>query len=117
MNGEKFNSFVEDTFDLLRTTLTTKGYDYDVDAAREDKLLSFKNTAEQMQVMPDKVVGILLGKHINTLFTYIAEGKYPNNPAVWDERILDSINYLIFLRALKYSVGGEVGERDTHELT
>ena len=74
---------------------TTKGVDY---AGREDKLANFKKRAAASGISPLQVLSIYMGKHLDSIESFIREGKLESEPI--RGRIIDAINYLSFIEPL-----------------
>ena len=73
----------------------TKGVDY---AGREDKLANFKKRAAASGISPLQVLSIYMGKHLDSIESFIREGKLESEPI--RGRIIDAINYLSFIEPL-----------------
>jgi len=96
---DEFDKIVEDTFDIIRKVLIVKAREY---ASSDDRLYNFKQAADLQRCTPAEALGGMLAKHIVSVYDLIhgALGQRPVDISVWDEKIIDSINYLILLRAM-----------------
>ncbi len=95
MNQIQFNDIFEKTVSRCRDVLCSKAKEY----ATEDRLHNFKQAGHIQEVTPVQALLGMMAKH--TVSVYDMAGS--NNPypeALWEEKIMDSINYLILLRAL-----------------
>jgi len=98
MNNEQFNQVVENRIDQIRKVLVNKAAEY---ASDTDRLHNFK-VAARIDVVPVTPEQALLGmwrKHLVSILDMIASKTTPS-AALRDEKIGDSINYLILLEAL-----------------
>ena len=65
----------------------------------EDVLINFKEGGTDLGVSDIKTLGIYMKKHVDAIFNYIkTEGQSESEPI--EMRIVDCINYLVFLQAL-----------------
>lgn len=96
MNQEQFDAVVEQRLQKIRGVLISKGKEY---ADGSDRLINFKLGAQIQGVSPIECLRGYMTKHIASVYTSL---KSPNDvaSAVWDEKIGDTINYLILLEAL-----------------
>lgn len=104
MNQVAFEAY---TATLLRQSadiLVGKGREY---AGPEDRLGNFKRGAAATGTTPETVCVIYLTKHLDSILTYIREGKEGSEPI--QGRIADLLNYTILLGAL-------ICERETQKL-
>lgn len=105
MTAEKFDAVFTDTYERCRELLIAKAKEY---AADGDRLHNFRIAARLMGVTPLGALAGMMCKH--TVSVYDLAGAYEKGQvaalALWDEKIIDSINYLILLRALIYEEYG-----------
>lgn len=95
MITEKFNEILNKTLDKCNETLSCKAKEY----ATEDRLHNFKVAAKLQNETPKQALAGMMAKHIVSVYDMCNSGEvYPE--VLWDEKIGDSINYLILLRAL-----------------
>ena len=118
MTIETFNAIVHEQIDTCTNMLTGKGLEYAPDAAKEkgpevaplgyeknsatknaDRLAHFKKAAAIMSTTPKAALLVMITKQ----FVYVSDmctdnRNYPIEK--WDEKITDSINYLLILRAI-----------------
>jgi hypothetical protein len=96
------------TQNLLRESaeiLTGKGREY---AGDDDRLSNFKRGAAATGVSPETVCLIYLTKHLDSIMSYVRDGKEGSEPI--QGRIADLLNYTILLGAL-------ICERETQKLS
>lgn len=102
MTIEKFNKIVTSQIAACSNMLVTKGKEYAPETSDEiiaDRLLHFKKVAAIMSTTPEIALLGMLSKHIVSVSDMCTDKKaHPLEK--WDEKITDSINYLLILRAL-----------------
>ncbi len=103
MNMFNFNKVVQEQSDRCLTILCNKGTEYAPGASIEnnttDRLEHFKKAAAIMSATPKVALLGMLSKHIVSVSDMCTDGKsYPIEK--WNEKITDSINYLLILRAV-----------------
>ena len=98
MNNERFNKVFETVIDKCKNTLCKKANEY----ATEDRLHNFKVAAEIQDCTPISALGGMMAKHTVSVYDLIRkhEQGFEISKELWDEKIGDSINYLILLTAL-----------------
>lgn len=95
MNQEDFNKAIQEQVARSLETLTRKGEEY----ATEDRLHNFKMAAGLQGITQKQALAALLAKHIVSVYDMIwTDSGYPISQ--WNEKIGDSINYLLILRAM-----------------
>lgn len=98
MNTEDFNKIIHEQIERCENTLCKKADEYAVD---DDRLHNFKVAAEIQNCLPTTALGGMMAKHTVSVYDMIRgleEGKgYPVE--LWNEKITDSINYLLLLAA------------------
>ncbi len=98
MTHEAFNKVVKDQLKRCESMLVGKGEEYAPDKT-VDRLAHFKKAAVIIEGTSKEALLGMLAKHLVSLSDMITDGKqYPVER--WDEKISDSINYLLLLRAL-----------------
>jgi len=100
MNKDQFDEIVERRTQKIVETLTTKAKEY---AADDDRFHNFNVAARIAGTTPEKALKGMMLKHIVSVFdliewSYIDEGR--PNEAIIDEKIGDTINYLILLEGM-----------------
>jgi len=96
MTQKNLNKIVEATLKSCKETLIRKGDEY---VTTNDALANFKKSAALQGVTPKQALLGYMSKHTISIATMIGEdGDFPAEK--WDEKIGDSINYLILLRAI-----------------
>ena len=97
MNTEYFNKIIHEQIERCEATLCKKADEY----ATDDRLHNFKVAAEIQNCLPTTALGGMMAKHTVSVYDMIRgleEGKsYPIE--LWNEKIGDSINYLLLLAA------------------
>lgn len=97
MNTDDFNKIIHEQIERCEDTLCKKADEY----ATDDMLHNFKVAAGLQGCLPTTALGGMMAKHTASVYDMIRgleEGKsYPLE--LWDEKIGDSINYLLLLAA------------------
>lgn len=98
MNAERFNEVIDERIKKCRDILAVKSGEY----ATEDRLHNFKVAAEIQNCTPVTALGGMMCKHTVSVYDLIQrqEEGYIISKTLWDEKIGDSINYLLLLTAL-----------------
>ena len=95
MNTEKFNEIINEQMQRSVDVLVAKAKEY----ATEDRLHNFKVAAHLQSETPIQALQGMLAKHTISINDMCNSGRtYPIE--AWNEKITDSINYLLLLRAL-----------------
>lgn len=95
METKLFNMIVKQQITCCTNVLINKAIEY----ATEDRLHNFKVAATLQGVSPRKALAGMMAKH--TVSVYDMCGTDVEFPiGLWNEKITDSINYLLLLRAL-----------------
>lgn len=98
----EFNDVVIDQMERCKTMLVTKGNEYAPKAMSDveiDRLAHFKKAAKLMRTTPKiALMGMLVKHYISIMDMSMDDKGYPVEQ--WDEKITDSINYLLILRAI-----------------
>jgi hypothetical protein len=99
MKTQRFNELFEETVAKARRTLCGKAAEY---AENDDRLHNFRIAAGLQGCTPVKALGGMMVKHTVSVYDLIRrhEQGVEIPPELWDEKIIDSINYLILLRAV-----------------
>lgn len=109
MTQKEFNDVVVSQTERCKSLLTAKGSEYAPKAAKgtgADRLAHFKKAAVVMNSTPKSALMGMLSKHLISVSDMCTDDKsFPKEQ--WDEKITDSINYLLILRAIV--------EEETHE--
>ena len=96
MESHVFNAVVDTQLDRSRALLTKKSTAYNTDG---DRLAAFKVAATTQGITPKQALAGMMVKHTGSIYKMIQEDS--TQPiAVWEEKIMDHINYLLNLRAL-----------------
>lgn len=98
----EFNDVVIRQMECCKSMLVTKGNEYAPDAMENveiDRLAHFKKAATLMRTTPKiALMGMLVKHYISIMDMSMDDKDYPVEQ--WDEKITDSINYLLILRAI-----------------
>ncbi len=99
MNTPEFNALFEQTVEMCRQTLCAKADEY---AEDDDRLHNFNIASILQGNTPIESIGGMMVKHTVSVYDLIRRtGKGAEiSDAMWDEKIKDSINYLILLRGI-----------------
>ena len=98
MNAEKFEDVLRTRLRLTEKTLEQKSDEY----ARGDMLNNIKRAADLLQCTPERALIGFVSKHIVALTVFVndlEEGKEQSLDR-WNEKLGDTINYMILLEAL-----------------
>ena len=96
MNAERFNEIVERQIAKIRSTLTRKAGEYNLE---EDRLGFFKRAAALTGQTPEQALFGFMLKHVVSVSDMAMSGKeYPIE--LWEEKATDLCNYLILLLGL-----------------
>lgn len=99
MNAHDFNKVVEDCINSINTVLMSKSKEYSTDV---DKLHNFNEAAKLLDCTNVYALAGMMNKHIVSVYDIVKRfektGKLPTKDLL-NEKIGDSINYLILLKA------------------
>lgn len=108
MNYKSFDDILETCFDKMRSVLKSKSDEY---SSGKDKLHNFKIAGALKQETPRQALMGMLVKHTVSIYDMgLSEEEY--SLELWDEKIIDHLNYLVLLRA---AVVEEMNEREGRE--
>ena len=98
MDHAAFDLVVQNRCEKIRSVLASKAEEY----AREgsDRLVAFKRMAAFRNTTPERALFDAAAKHIVALAMFIDEDPNSIPPAQWEEKIGDTINYMVLLEAL-----------------
>ena len=95
MTGEMFDRLTEEQFERSRSILCGKAKEY----ATEDRLHNFRVAAALQGISDKQALAGMMSKHSVSVYDMCLSGKdYPVE--LWEEKITDSINYLLLLNAM-----------------
>lgn len=94
----EFKQVFEQQVDRCRVLLIRKTKEYTGDNA--DHLSAFKAAAALQSCTPERALAGMLAKHIVSLYDLCYAENTVFRLEEWDEKITDSINYLVLLRAI-----------------
>ena len=102
MKRATFDKVVTDQLSRCELLLTSKGHEYAEKAEADtdvDRLDHFKKAAALQGETAEQATFGMLAKHLVSIADMVGARKtYPQE--TWDEKITDSINYLLILRAV-----------------
>jgi len=98
-NFEFFNGVVQDRLVLIENVLLAKGKEY---TRGNDRFSNFKTSGRRQGISPERALNSMRDKHEVSLLDIINDLDIGNLPseALLEEKIGDSINYLILLEGL-----------------
>jgi len=94
MKTEQFDKVITAQLDLCQSVLTNKAVEY----ATADRLHNFKTASVLLDCSPIQALSGMMVKHTVSIYDMINSGG-TYSQALWDEKITDSINYLLLLKA------------------
>ena len=98
MTQAEFNLTIEKQMAKCEVILGKKTKEYTGD--NPDRLSAFKVAAAMQGCKPERALAGMMAKHIVSLYGMCYADRETYDVAIWDEKITDSINYLILLRAI-----------------
>lgn len=100
MNSEYFDIVTNEKLTACKKTLQAKADEY----ARGDRLSNFKKAAELLNTTPEDALLGMAMKHIISLIDHIQDIRKNKIASieVWNEKIGDTINYMLLLNGLVY---------------
>ena len=98
MDTKTFEMVIDERLEKCKSVLVNKAKEY----ATEDRLHNFKVAAELQDCNPVTALAGMMCKHTVSVYDLIRDNEKGLNisPEMWDEKIGDSINYLLLLTAL-----------------
>ncbi|MBP1926866.1 hypothetical protein J2Z76_002736 [Sedimentibacter acidaminivorans] len=94
MKQEQFKKIIDEQVNRSLDILVVKAKEY----ATEDRLHNFKVAASVQDITPVQALAGMMCKHTVSVYDMCRGGDY--SIGMWNEKITDSINYLLLLRAL-----------------
>lgn len=104
MDSKRFDEVVELARERQDELLEAKGRDYTRGA--DDRLVNFKRWGTELDVDPVKVLGVYMGKHIDSVVAYIKSGGQAESEPI-KSRMDDLHNYLYLLEGMLEDVEAE----------
>ena len=95
VDGNRFIEIVEQQLEWCKRMLLVKGEEY----GTEDRLHNFKIARSVQQCSEEQALAGMMTKHIVSIYDMCKSGEAYTEER-WNEKIGDSINYLLLLRAL-----------------
>ena len=95
MKIDQFNEITQAQIEYCLAVLAAKGKEYSLS---DDRFDHFKESAAEQETTPAQALWGMLSKHLSSLAGMCRGGRYPEE--TWVEKITDSVNYLLLLRAL-----------------
>lgn len=98
MNAERFDRIIADRLKKCMDVMCSKATEY----ATDDKLHNFKVAARLQNCTPVSALAGMMCKHTVSVYDLIRDHEAGKDIPIemWDEKIGDSINYLLLLTAL-----------------
>lgn len=96
MNNVKFEELTNERIKLCLSVLLDKSKEYANDV---DRLRAFKAASAIEKCTAEEALGGMMAKHIVSIYDMLPNAK-SYSLGKWDEKIGDSINYLLLLNAL-----------------
>ena len=98
MTQEEFNDVFETQMKKCSDILAHKKKEYTGD--NTDRLSAFKMAAALQNCDPKAALAGMMSKHVVSIYDMCYSNLFHFELEQWDEKITDSINYLILLKAL-----------------
>lgn len=100
MRKDRFQSLIDFQFETIRKLTATKGEEYanNESTGAADQHVNFRRQAGELNLTPEKILGVYLNKHLDAIKSYIRTERFLSEPI--ESRIDDAILYLILLRGL-----------------
>lgn len=108
MNNKQFHHVVNQTFESIQKLTASKGEEYAEGKTDINQLQNFDRQASELQISPEKVLLVLLGKHMVSIQGW-ANGR--NMSEHIDSRIDDAILYLLLLKGMAQDRRGYFSEK------
>lgn len=102
MKTDIFNAIIDEQLLTCKNMLCQKGLEYTPDAVGEtsaDRLAAFKKAAIIIEGTQKEALLGMLSKHLVSISDMCVDGR-EYSVERWTEKITDSINYLLILRAM-----------------
>jgi hypothetical protein len=96
MTHEAFERVLQEQLTICTDILCRKSKEYSTDA---DKLHNFKNAADLQGISQIQALSGMMAKHTISIYDMCMSGKTYPIPH-WEEKITDSINYLLLLKGI-----------------
>lgn len=96
MTSSDFNRTVENQLNYCKELLGVKSQEYSPDG--DDRLHSFTVAAQLLGCSRKEALAGMMVKHTVSIYDMCREGEH--TPEKWEEKITDSINYLLLLRGI-----------------
>lgn len=98
MDTEGFNMILSSTLTRIEEVLGAKAGEY----ATEDRLHNFNVAAALQNITPAQALAGMMAKHTVSVYDMLDSDR-EFELEMWDEKIIDHINYLILLRCIVYN--------------
>ena len=95
MTGELFNKLMDEQMERSRSVLSSKATEY----ATADRLHNFRVAAALQGITDSQALAGMMAKHTVSVYDMCLSNKY-YPIELWQEKITDSINYLLLLNAM-----------------
>lgn len=95
MKNQEFEAIVNDQLNVVRDLLVSKGQEYSL---TDDRLAAFRKAAALQGETVEQALCGMLAKHVVSIYD-MAMSEQSFTRERWTEKITDSINYLLLLKA------------------
>jgi len=100
MTEKELQVLIEELLVKCNRVLFGKGKAYSGIRVNNDCLGNFKRAAKLLNITPEMVCFVYFIKHVDAISAWV-RGEYQDDTEGIEGRIIDAINYLFLLRALK----------------
>lgn len=101
MRQEELDDFLEERFEIIRSVLASKGYEYTVEDD-DSRFHNFNMAASFNNETPERALWGMLTKHLVSLSDMVQRDSEEFPLYVWDEKIGDAVNYMLLLWAMTH---------------
>lgn len=98
MTQQNFNETVKEQVNKSLDLLVSKGKEYEIDGG--DRLQAFKVAASLTGESQIKALAGMMAKHTVSIYDMCNSDAKQYSKERWEEKITDSINYLLILKAM-----------------
>ena len=99
MTPKEFEKLASATYHKSWDILEVKKHQY---ATEDDRLQNFKRAGALQDITPEKALRGMMSKHLISISDMVDDLDKDGSPDfdLWDEKLIDTINYCVLLRAL-----------------
>lgn len=105
MKAEDFEIIIEEQIAKCKDILCTKAEEY---ASNSNRLHNFYVASELQNVSPMRALSGMMAKHTISIYD-LCDMDHLASKELWDEKITDSINYLLLLQAVVHEERSKLG--------